>query len=123
MLLWKLLKVGTMDIIVPNQTRTNITGQIVSNPTSFSEFTPQQRSELTTLIRKIVAKMLDVAALLRAQNEGGKDLLILIEENPNLFLLAAQHYGDVRGWKKIMEKSEVEESVMSGERTIKIPRG
>lgn len=97
-----------------------VTGILLREPTRYEEFSEEDKQGYVVLMEKAIAGLQAAARLLLLQTTAPK-IIILRELNPNLFLLAAKFYGDVRKWKLIANISELSTPILTGTFTIKIP--
>jgi len=101
--------------------RNDITGADSVSPNSFSDFNSQRKAEFVLSLRRLIAGLREASALLLAEASASPKVRIVDEYNPNLFRVAATHYGNVRGWDSIAELSGMSLPVMDGEFELRIP--
>ena len=100
--------------------RTEITGRQPAVRQTTADFSESDRAALILRLQKIAAYMGETARLI-LQQLSQTAMLVYDEGSPNLFLLAAMHYGDMNRWVDIADMMEVESPILTGVVTVKIP--
>lgn len=94
--------------------RENITGIRVDQPTSISEFDRSSKDALIRDMTLVADAMTYLAQLILLQLNLPSTLKLQNVKNPNLLILAAQYYGDLRKWSVIGNNSGLSSPVLEG---------
>lgn len=98
-----------------------ITGIVTEAPIRLNDFTNADQGTLMLLLEKLKVGLQQAAKLLLLQIDA-PELRVVLETNPNLFVLSAMYFGDVTKWRDIAGVSQLSLAVLEGDHVIKIPQ-